>query len=142
MAVPNRIARTRKRKGMTWDEQWRDEDTIRKWLKPNRKVVALSKELKTLGFRRALDLGCGVGRHVISLAKDGWEVHASDFSGPAVKYCREWLTAEGLSAIVRKMSMAEIPYPDCFFDLIISYNAVYHTTLRGMLDEIHLIYRK
>ncbi len=127
---------------MTWDQQWTDEKTVQKWLKPDQQVVELSRVLKGRGFNRAFDLGCGVGRHVIALAKEGYEVYASDFSEPAVKYCQEWLSREGLSATVTKMNMTEIPYPDLFFDLIVAYNVIYHTTFSGMMDLIQMIHRK
>lgn len=127
---------------MTWDEQWTEEKTIRSWLNPDKKVVELSRELKARGFKRAFDLGCGVGRHVTFLAEEGYEVYASDFSHPAIKYCEEWLSREGLSATVTKMDMTELPYPDGFFDLIIAYNVIYHTTLTGMMNLIYLIHKK
>jgi cyclopropane fatty-acyl-phospholipid synthase-like methyltransferase len=127
---------------MTWDEQWTDEKTIRKWLKPDQKIVELARDLKSRGCKRAFDLGCGVGRHVIFLAKEGYEVYASDFSEPAIKYCQEWLSREGLSATVTKMDMTGISYPNGFFDLIIAYNVIYHTTLTGMIHLIRLIHGK
>ena len=125
---------------MTWDQQWTERKTIEKWLNPDPFLVSLARALRTQGFRRAFDLGCGVGRHVIFLAKEGYEVYGSDFSEPAVKYCQDWLQREGLSATVAKMDMTEIPYPDGFFDLIVAYNVIYHTTFTGMtrlVDTIH-----
>jgi len=127
---------------MTWDERWTEEKVIQKWLKPDQKIVELSRDLKSRGFKKTFDLGCGVGRHVIFLANEGWEVYASDFSEPAIKYCQEWLSREGLSATVTKNDMTEIRYPDCFFDLIIAYNIIYHTTFTGMVRLINLIHRK
>ncbi len=117
-------------------------ETVQKWLRPDPKIVELSRDLRRRGYRRAFDLGCGVGRHVIFLAKEGWDVYASDFSEPAVAYCLGWLSREGISATVAKMDMTEIPYPDDFFDLIIAYNVIYHTTLASMIELIHLTYRK
>ena len=127
---------------MTWDQQWTERKTIEKWLNPDPFFVSLARDLKTQGFRRAFDLGCGVGRHVIFLAKEGYEVYASDFSEPAIKYCQDWLQREGLSATVAKMDMTEIPYPDGFFDLIVAYNVIYHTTFTGMTHLVDTIHRK
>ena len=127
---------------MTWDHQWTETKTIQKWLKPDEMVAQLARTLKGQGFERAYDLGCGVGRHVILLAREGFEVYASDFSEPAVQYCQGWLDREGLSATVQRMDMTEIPYPDCFFDLVIAYNVIYHATLNGMKELVRTIHRK
>ena len=64
---------------MSWDEQWSKENTIKKCLKPSRILVDLVKEQKGKGFKRALDIGCGVGRHVVFLAKEGFQVVGTDF---------------------------------------------------------------
>ena len=127
---------------MTWDEQWADVDTIQKWLRPDPKIVGLARRLKPVGFKRAFDLGCGVGRHVVLLAKERYEVYASDSSEPAINYCREWLNREGLSATGTKLDMTALPYPDGFFDLIVAYNIIYHTTFTGMVSVVDLIRRK
>jgi SAM-dependent methyltransferase len=127
---------------MTWDEQWTETKTIEKWLKPDEMVVQLAHTLKTQGFKRAFDLGCGVGRHVIFLAREGFEVYASDFSEPAVQYCQEWLCREGLTGSVIQKDMTEIPYPDGLFDLVIAYNVIYHTTFGGMKDLVQTVHRK
>src|SRR5437867_5727664 len=127
---------------MTWDQQWTDEKTVSKWLKPGRKIVVLSRELKAKGFKRALDSGCGVGRHVVFLAREGWEAYGSDFSEPGVKRCREWLEKEGLTATVWQADMTSIEYPDGFFDFIIANNTIYHTTFAGMQELVELFRRK
>jgi len=127
---------------VTWDEQWTETKTIEKWLKPDEMVVQLARTLKVHGFTKAFDLGCGVGRHALLLAREGYEVHASDFSKPAVQYCQEWLRREGLTATVIQKDMTEIPYPDGFFDLVIAYNVIYHTTFGGMKDLVQTVHRK
>jgi len=38
--------------------------------------------------------------------------------------------------------MTEIPYPDGFFDLVIAYNVIYHTTFGGMKDLVQTVHRK
>jgi len=125
---------------MTWDEQWTETKTIQKWLKPDEMVVQLARSLKAHGFKRAFDLGCGAGRHVILLAREGYEVYASDFSEPAVRYCQEWLRRERLTATVVKNDMMKIPYLDSFFDFVIAYNVIYHTTFNGMKELVRTIH--
>jgi SAM-dependent methyltransferase len=127
---------------MTWDDKWRDEKTIGKWLTPDPGVEQLVRERRTHETQRALDLGCGPGRHVVLLARHGYETHGSDFSPAAVEHCRRWLRREGLSATVRQGDMADIRAPDGFFDLIVAFNVIYHTTWTGMKEMAALLRRK
>src|SRR5262249_15580438 len=92
--------------------------------------------------QRALDLGCGAGRHAVLLARHGFETYASDFSPAAVDHCRRWLCDEGLSARVTRADMADIHHPDGFFDLIVAFNVIYHTTATGMRAMAALLHRK
>lgn len=127
---------------MTWDEQWANAKTIEKWLKPEEMVVQLARVLKGPDHQRALDLGCGAGRHVVMLTKEGYDVYASDFSEPAVRYCREWLLREGLVATVTRTDMTKLLYPDDFFELAVAHNVIYHTTFDGMKQLVQTIRRK
>jgi len=127
---------------MTWDDKWRDGRTIGKWLAADPTVEKLARALRTGGRQRALDLGCGAGRHVVLLARHGYETYASDFSPAAVEHCRQWLRREGLAATVMEADMADIRFPDGFFDLIVAFNVVYHTTRAGMERMAALLRRK
>jgi SAM-dependent methyltransferase len=85
---------------------------------------------------RALDLGCGPGRHAVYLASRGFDAYASDFTEEAVMLCRQALAEGGLKGEVQVADMARLPYPGAFFDLIVAYNVVYHTTRAGMKDVL------
>ena len=124
---------------MSWGEQWSKENTIKKWLKPSRILVDLVKERKGEVFNRALDIGCGAGRHVVFLAKEGIQVVGTDFSEPGVEHCKQWLAREGLLATVEQRDMTDVPYDDGYFDLIVAYNVIYHTTLSGMKAMVRLL---
>lgn len=127
---------------MTWDEQWSKEKTINKWLKPSKILIDLVEKLDRSLFKRALDIGCGAGRHVIYLASEGFETYGTDFSQPGVTHTQEWLEREGLTANVQKMDMTELPYEDGYFDLIVAYNVIYHTNFAGMQDLVKKIRSK
>jgi SAM-dependent methyltransferase len=127
---------------MTWDDKWRDLKTIGKWLAPDATVEKLARELRTDETQRALDLGCGAGRHVVLLARLGYETCGSDFSQAAVEHCRQWLRREDLSATVMQADMADIRAPDDLFDFIVAFNVIYHTTCAGMKEMAALLHRK
>jgi SAM-dependent methyltransferase len=127
---------------VSWDDKWRDEKTIGKWLTPDPAVERLARESRTNGTQRALDLGCGVGRHVVLLARHGYETYGCDFSAAAVEHCREWLRRERLSATVTRADMTDVHATDGFFDLIVAFNVIYHTTAAGMREMASLLHRK
>jgi SAM-dependent methyltransferase len=69
----------------TWDERYAASSRV--WSAgPN---VFVERELADLPPGRALDLGCGEGRHAAWLARRGWDVVAVDFSAVAVARGRE-----------------------------------------------------
>jgi 2-polyprenyl-3-methyl-5-hydroxy-6-metoxy-1,4-benzoquinol methylase len=43
-------------------------------------------------------LGCGSGRHVVYLAKNGFEVYGIDIAKSGIKIAKEWLKDEKLKA--------------------------------------------
>jgi len=67
-----------------WDRRWA-ERALHVRGEPSIVVAAAVEDLAT---GRALDLGCGAGRHAIWLAKQGWRVTAVDFSGEALRQAR------------------------------------------------------
>ena len=64
-----------------WDKYWRDEDYVsRNWLDPDPDIVRLNQFMQDHQVRRVLDLGCGVGRHLVYLSSQGFEMHGLDLS--------------------------------------------------------------
>jgi 2-polyprenyl-3-methyl-5-hydroxy-6-metoxy-1,4-benzoquinol methylase len=50
------------------------------WLEPSEESYYLVNRWKTQGRKSILDLGCGLGRHSILFAKNGFDVSAMDLS--------------------------------------------------------------
>jgi cyclopropane fatty-acyl-phospholipid synthase-like methyltransferase len=99
-------------------------------------VVELVRLLKEESGRRVLDLGCGLGRHLLLLAAEGLEAHGIDVSPTAVETCRRRLREAGFTATVTHSDMSAIPQPDSFFDAVIAWNVVYHATTEEMVRAI------
>jgi SAM-dependent methyltransferase len=68
-----------------WDRRWLDK---RLHAHGEASPVVLDA-LEDLEPGRALDLGCGSGRHAVWLAERGWQVTAVDFSREALRQARE-----------------------------------------------------
>ena len=78
---------------LTWDELLREEEFQQR--EPVWAVVRFAKLLKERGLRRVLDLGCGAGRHLVYLAKEGFEVYGTDISETGLEYARQLARAGG-----------------------------------------------
>lgn len=115
-----------------WEPIWRKYGAHGQWREPEPLVLDLVQRLKAEGARRVHDLGCGVGRHLLVFAAEGFETYGSDISPAAVETCERSLRGAGLSATVTRTEMTAIPQPHGFFDAVVAWNVVYH----GTTDEI------
>ncbi len=119
-----------KSKGWNWEivsgeyaEQWKNPAIESFWLL-NRWHNQNKKDF--------LDLGCGLGRHTILFAKNGFNVHACDIAQNAVDRTNEWLRSENLVVATTVCDMLHLPYEDEIFDCILCRNVISHTDTNGM----------
>lgn len=125
-----------------WDELFKREEF--RWQEPHQRVVEFVPLLKERGLQRIYDLGCGTGRHLVFLAREGFEVCGSDISKTGLEFASAWLQREGLQAELKQADMTSIPYPRGFFDAVIGIYVIYHSTLANMrkaIAEIHRVLR-
>ena len=59
-----------------WDERWRTEAGPTDWVVPDEEVIERARAVHAAGARRALDHGCGIGRHDLAIANVGFDVDA------------------------------------------------------------------
>jgi 2-polyprenyl-3-methyl-5-hydroxy-6-metoxy-1,4-benzoquinol methylase len=82
-----------------WDERYRSVDLV--WgAEPNRFI---REECQDLAPGDAIDLACGEGRNALWLARQGWRVHALDFSSVAIERAAE-LTAREDPAVAARIT--------------------------------------
>src|ERR687887_2286606 len=126
-----------------WDKYWRDDAyVVRNWVEPDPDIVRLSPIMNDRQVQKVLDLGCGPGRHVIYLSRQGFEVHGLDISSAGVERCRKELEQYGLQATVQVADMLTIPYPDAYFDWVLSVQVIYHTTAATLKQAIQHVRSK
>ena len=128
--------------GQAWDTIWARWASVWETRPPEPAVVDLVARLKAEGRRRAHDLGCGLGRHLLFLAAEGQDASVSDISPTAVHECRQRLRQAGLAAEVTLADMADIPAEDGSLDAIVAWDVLYHGTLADMKEAMAAIHRK
>jgi ubiquinone/menaquinone biosynthesis C-methylase UbiE len=113
---------------MSGEDVTRAEDVWFSWREPDELAVSLASEMRARGMRKVLDVGCGGGRHLLYLAKQGFEVYGTDRSSAGLTISRERLEKEGLQATLRRCDMTEVPFADQFFDAVLSTSVLHHNT--------------
>lgn len=110
------------------------EEVIRFVSKYIRKRIGLMefKDRVSLASKpKVLDLGCGIGRHVIYCEEMGLDAYGIDLSKEAVKIARTWLGNKSIQNPDDKILQGDIrqlPFPDSFFNYGVSH---------GVLDSMH-----
>ena len=123
-----------------WGEVYKEKGRF--FEKPHRDLPKIAKILKKANARKVLDLGCGTGRHLVYLAKQGLDVYGTDISGVAIKMSKEWLKNEKLAATLKIHDMTEkLPFKDNFFDGIVAIQVIHHANIETIQKIISEIYR-
>jgi tellurite methyltransferase len=124
-----------------WEKLWQDPKTAQRWreLPPVPEVVVMADLLEIADRWRVLDVGCGVGRHVVYLAARGFEVTGTDNSPEAIRVCTQNLAETGLSAKLVETDMTQLPTNGHSFDGAIATYAIHHATRATLQQVIGLI---
>jgi SAM-dependent methyltransferase len=92
------------------------------------------------GNGRCLDLGCGTGIAIPSLAKLGWTVTGVDVSDDQLQVARHYV-ADSMAKLIQA-DAAGLPFPDQSFDAVVSLFT--HTDFddpSGVFAEVHRVLR-
>jgi SAM-dependent methyltransferase len=86
---------------------------------------------------RALDLGCGTGTNLITMARAGWDVTGVDFAIKAVHWSRQRLKQQGLAGEVNQGDVTQLRNHGLPFNLVLDIGC-YH----GLPESSRLIYQE
>ena len=111
------------------------------WLKPSIESYFYVQEWKNKQFKNVLDLGCGLGRHAILFARNGFNVTACDLSDYGVNHLNEWAGKENLKIETVVCDMLKLPFSENSFDAIFSYHTISHTDTIGVKKVINELKR-
>jgi tellurite methyltransferase len=124
-----------------WDSYWEKKTNQGYWLEPDRSVVKLTEKLDRTRITDILDLGCGIGRHTIYLAESGFKVTALDSSPTALAILQQKLTEKGEHARLIDSDYTQDLFREGSFDLVLSYNVIYHGYRKSMKETICSVHR-
>ena len=114
---------------VAWDRAWRElaaSGEQSPWRRPEPRVLASVPLLRLRGVRRVLDLGTGLGRHVLPLAAEGFEAYGLDASRSGVKEISAAAGAAGLRVGLVVGTFLQLPFPSASFDFVLAWNVLYH----------------
>jgi SAM-dependent methyltransferase len=93
---------------------------------------------------RVLELGCGAGANLWTVAREGFDAHGIDLSSEAINLCRQMLESWGVSATLSAGSMTACPYAVGHFDVLLDVFSSYCLDESGfgkVLDEVSRLLR-
>ena len=76
---------------------------------------------------RVLDLGCGIGRHVVFAQQMGLDAYGIDLSDVAVRTARSWAREAGISDPDQRVLQGDVralPWDDGFFQYAVSHGVL------------------
>lgn len=119
-----------------WD--WKNAEQ-EKWMKPSEDSYYLAAKWAEEGACSILDLGCGLGRHAVYFAKQGFKVAAVDLSEDGVRIAKEKRRESGVDFLCEVADMTGLPFANDVFDRVFSYHVISHQDTAGVqkvIDEI------
>lgn len=123
---------------MAWDIIFRERKEVNE---PENFVIDFYKKYKTgLKNSKILDLGCGTGRHTIFFADKGFKVYALDKSKMALNLLEEKIK-KGYKIKLVNTEMAEIPFPNRFFNVVIVIWVLHHSKIKQIKNYLREIRR-
>ena len=124
-----------------WENIYRCKGRV--FIEPLARFPDLVKEFHHYGCTRILDLGCGNGRHVLALAKEGFRAVGLDAALTGLNLAQAWLVDEGFEgALVLGDMTRSLPFPTEWFDGLMATQVIHHALLediRGVIAEIHRV---
>ena len=85
---------------------------------------------------KAIDLGCGTGTNVITLAKAGWQVTGVDFAPKAIRMAKQKLRKENIHADLHVGDVTKLKDVSDQYDLALDMGCFHSLTQDGRQDYL------
>jgi ubiquinone/menaquinone biosynthesis C-methylase UbiE len=124
---------------------WEKYNKTTRLIMPNENLVRFIQktfpDFKKRKKIKILDAGFASGRHLVYLAKQGFDVCGFDNSKESLKFAKKWLKKEGLVVKVAKADMLKLPYKNNSFDVFIEIGTIEHLFLKDREKAIREAFR-
>jgi tellurite methyltransferase len=111
----------------------------RSFADPNASVVEWADSLSPGAY--VLDVGCGVGRHMVYLGGRGFRVAGVDISPSGVRLSREACAERQIPCECQVSEMHTLPWADETFDAALSTSAIHHYHRSGIVQALAEVWR-
>jgi len=121
-----------------------NEEIIRFISRYIKKRIGINKYEIKRNMEKCLDLGCGIGRHIIYLDELGFNVFGIDISCEAINFARKWFDYIGKEYLKDKLyigTSSKMPFNDNYFDFIISHGVLDSMAFDVAKKSISEVYR-
>ncbi|MGM0421440.1 MAG: class I SAM-dependent methyltransferase [Bacillota bacterium] len=125
-------------KDSNWDRYWGEEKKLAHWQRPAKSVVEFMQNRDCNVQPAVLDLGCGIGRHSLLFAREGFTVTALDRSRQALEELKSKADALELDLKIMEENYLKPIFKPNTFDIIVSYNVIYHGLQEDFQKAIEL----
>jgi SAM-dependent methyltransferase len=123
-----RVAKAAKRhEQVGWELIWRkgdDHPRYGSYADPDPAVVEWAKAIPAHGF--VLDVGCGVGRHMVYLGACGFRMAGLDVSPSGIRLTEAACTNRHIAIEAHVSDMIDLHWADQTFDAALSISAIHH----------------
>ncbi len=100
---------------------------ISKYVRKRVGITDFKDVMQSLGAHRVLDLGCGIGRHVMYCHDMGLDAYGVDLSETAIRDAIEWANTRGSKELTSKLFQSDachLPWGNDFFQLAVSHGVL------------------
>ena len=125
-----------------WNSVYRNKPYVEK--KPHQGLVDFLEQLDLEKNSRILDLGCGDGRHLIYLARQGFIPLGMDNAFWGLLRAKEWALKEKLNIHFLSADVGSLPLAAESFELVISIQVIHHQKteeIQKTLDGVRSLLR-
>ena len=128
-----------------WEDIYKNEAESYNYyniFKPHEDIPKVIEYFKLNGVKTVLDIGCGAGRNLLPLTKQGFNTFGYDLSPEGIKLAKKQLKKEELNADLKVLNFSDhLPYKDNFFDAAISIQVLQHGFESDIKKSIKEIFR-
>lgn len=129
-------------KGYKWEILSKDDEF---WNTPDFMMHYLNHRWKGFNFDTFLDVGCGMGRHSIYMAENGFNVYGIDSSKYVIDMVKEKAYVKGLDVKLTVGDISSLPYESESVDCIAAIGVLSNNDKAGIsiiLKEMHRVLKE